>query len=116
MQSCSDIRLIYSTFPDSESATAAAREIVGAGLAACVNMWPGMRSLYCWDGKVEEGEEVVFLAKTTQARVEEAMARIAACHPFDEPAVIVVDVTAGRDSFLDWIRAQTGQGAVPPAG
>lgn len=116
MQSCSDIRLIYSTFPDSESATAAAREIVGAGLAACVNMWPGMRSLYCWEGKVEEGEEVVFLAKTTQARVEEAMARIAACHPFDEPAVIVVDVTAGRDSFLDWIRAQTGQGAVPPAG
>jgi periplasmic divalent cation tolerance protein len=114
MQSCSDIRLIYSTFPDTGSAEAAAREIVGARLAACVNMWPGMRSVYCWEGKVEEGEEVVFLAKTTEARLEEAMAAIAACHPFDEPAVIAVDVAAGRDIFLDWIRMQTGAGTEAP--
>ncbi|SDU21579.1 divalent-cation tolerance protein CutA [Stappia sp. ES.058] len=113
MQSCSDIRLIYSTFPDTASARAAAREIVGAGLAACVNMWPGMQSVYCWDGAVEEGEEVVFMAKTTEARLAEAMALIAGCHPFDEPAVIALDVAAGRGSFLDWIREQTREGETP---
>ncbi|WP_029058737.1 divalent-cation tolerance protein CutA [Stappia stellulata] len=108
MQSCSDIRLIYATFPDTASARAAAHALVGAQLAACVNMWPGMQSVYCWQGAVEEGAEVVFLAKTTSARLAEAMAKIAESHPFDEPAVIALDVAAGRDGFLDWIRAQTG--------
>lgn len=106
-----DIRLIYATFPDMATARAAAGPLVRGGLAACVNMWPGMVSLYCWEGAVEEGEEVVFLAKTTLARQDEAVEAIRALHPYDEPAILVLPVEGGSASFLDWIRAgSSGQG------
>ena len=106
-----DIRLIYATFPDMATARAAAGPLVRGGLAACVNMWPGMISLYCWEGAVEEGQEVVFLAKTTVARQDEAVQAIRALHPYDEPAILVLPVEGGSASFLDWIRAgSSGQG------
>ncbi|WP_417770448.1 divalent-cation tolerance protein CutA [Stappia sp.] len=100
-----DIRLIYATFPDMAAARAAAGPLVRDGLAACVNMWPGMISVYCWEGAVEDGEEVVFLAKTTAARQDEVVEAIRALHPYDEPAILVLPVEGGSPSFLDWIRA-----------
>ncbi|WP_349357403.1 divalent-cation tolerance protein CutA [Stappia sp.] len=112
MKSTTDIRLIYSTFPDMESARDAAAKLVTLRLVACVNMWPGMVSVYRWQGAVEEGAEVVVLAKTSAARLEEAMAAIVELHPFDEPAVLALDVAHGSPSFLDWIRAETRGGAV----
>lgn len=103
-----DIRLIYATFPDTDSAGAAARKLVGEGLAACVNMWPGMTSVYRWQGTLEEGQEVVFLAKTTRARAREAIEAVVQAHPYDEPAVMLLPVEGGSASFLDWIRRETG--------
>ncbi len=106
-----DIRLIYATFPDTESARAAAGRLVGDGLAACVNMWPGMTSIYQWDGALEESQEVVFLAKTTRSRSREAIEAVVHEHPYDEPAVMLLPVEGGSASFLDWIRRQTGSKA-----
>ncbi len=110
MQDDTDIRLIYATFPDMAAARAAARGLVAKGLAACVNMWPGMISVYRWEGAVEEGDEIVFLAKTTKARCDETVAAIRDLHPYDEPAVLVLPVDGGSATFLDWIRRESAAG------
>jgi periplasmic divalent cation tolerance protein len=107
MQNESDIHLIYATFPDMESGRQAGERLIGARLAACVNMWPGMVSLYRWEGRVEEGEEIVFLAKTTATRLAEAVAAIREVHPYEEPAIVAVAAAGGSAGFFDWIRAET---------
>lgn len=98
--------LIYSTFPDPGSARAAAGILVERKLAACVNMLPGMRSVYLWQGAVEEAEEVVFIAKTVRAGADAAMAAIADAHPYDEPALLVLPTAGGSVGFCGWIREQ----------
>ena len=108
MNDTSEIRLIYATFPDMATARATARPLIEDRLAACVNMWPGMVSIYDWQGTIEESDEVVFLAKTTLARVGDVVGTIVDLHPYDEPAVLVLNVTDGSTPFLAWIRAQTG--------
>lgn len=106
--------LVYSTFPDMEGARRAADALVRGGLAACVNMLPGMRSVYAWEGAVEEAEEIVFIAKTGAERAAEAMDAIRRAHPYDEPALMVIPVAGGSASYLEWILAASR--GTPPAG
>lgn len=106
--------LVYSTFPDMEGARRAADALVRGGLAACVNMLPGMRSVYAWEGAVEEAEETVFIAKTGAERATEAMDAIRRAHPYDEPALMVIPVAGGSASYLEWILAASR--GTPPAG
>ncbi|MDJ0932728.1 divalent-cation tolerance protein CutA [Breoghania sp.] len=101
--------LVYSTFPNTASARAAAGVLVRKKLAACVNMIPGMRSIYTWADKVEEENEIVFIAKTMQSRAEEVMATIGEYHPYDEPALLVLHTSGGSRSFCDWIEKQVAQ-------
>lgn len=98
--------LIYSTFPDEETARTAAAILVKSALAACVNMIPGMRSIYVWKGAVEEDGEIIFIAKTTKARADAVMAAIAENHPYEEPALLILPTDGGSAGFCDWIRAQ----------
>lgn len=107
MQSDSHIRLIYATFPDLDSARAAGAALVGERLAACVNMWPGMISMYRWQGAVEEASEVVLVAKTTLVQAAAAVAAIRAGHPYEEPAIVTLPVEDGSAGFLHWIRKET---------
>lgn len=104
--------IVYSTFPDLAAARAAATALVEARLAACVAMIPGMVSVYRWQGAIEEATEVVLLAKTRTGRAEEAMAAIAAVHPYEVPALLVLPVEAAAAAYRAWIRAET---ADPPA-
>ncbi|WP_321339649.1 divalent-cation tolerance protein CutA [Breoghania sp.] len=98
--------LVYSTFPDLESARKAASHLVRQRLAACVNMIPGMRSIYVWDGEVADDEEIVFLAKTMQSGAEAVMQAIAANHPYKEPALLVFPTQGGSEGFCNWIATQ----------
>ncbi len=98
--------LVYSTFPDSESARAAASCLVQQRLAACVNMIPGMRSIYVWEGKVADDEEIVFLAKTMKSTADAVMQAIAANHPYEEPALLVLPTQGSSKGFCDWIASQ----------
>jgi periplasmic divalent cation tolerance protein len=107
MQTDSHIRLIYATFPDTDSARTAGEVLVRERLAACVNMWPGMVSIYRWQGEIEEANEVVFLAKTTLSQSAAAIAALRAAHPYDEPAVLSLPVEDGSAGFLHWIRKET---------
>lgn len=99
--------LIYTTAPSREVADALARSLLEARLAACVNMFDGMRSLYRWEGKTEQAEEVAMLIKTQAKHADAVKAHIALEHPYDTPACLVIDVADGLPDFLQWITQET---------
>lgn len=103
-----DPNLIYATFPDLGVAEAIGASLVRQKLVACVNLLPGMISIYRWEGAVEQDSEVSMIAKTRAGMVDAVTAAIVAEHPYDTPAVVAVPVTGGSGPFLDWIRAETG--------
>ena len=93
--------------PDKERATSMARVLVEEGLAACVNVIPGVRSIYQWDGKVQEDEEVLCLIKTRPAVFERARDRILALHPYEVPEILAFAVDDGSTAYLEWLRKST---------
>ena len=84
-----------------------------AGLVACGNLIPSVRSIYRWQGKVEDASEVLCVLKTRADRVEELIAELARIHPYDVPEILVLPVVAGAHAYLDWVR---GECEPPPAG
>jgi periplasmic divalent cation tolerance protein len=97
----------FTTCPDEASAEAIARALVEERLAACVNRLPGLRSVYRWEGKVECGDEVLLVIKTTRDRLETMTARVQALHPYELPELIAVEVAGGLAAYLDWVAEQT---------
>jgi periplasmic divalent cation tolerance protein len=95
--------LIYTTWPGPVEAETAGRALVEAGLAACVNILPGMRSVYRWQGAVEASDEAVMIVKTTCEAREAAMTAIRKAHPYETPAIIALSVIAGDPGYLAWI-------------
>lgn len=101
--------LIYSTFPSTETAEEAGSRLVEARLAACVNIIPGMTSIYRWRGKIERGSEVVMIIKT-RARVADAvMVQVKAQHPYTNPALLVLPVEGGSGDYLAWLIKETAE-------
>ncbi len=80
-------------------------------LAACANILPGMRSLYWWQGNLEQADEVVLLLKTTQGLAEELVQTLASAHSYECPCVVVLPIEGGHRGFLDWIAAETAEPA-----
>ena len=99
--------LIYSTFPNPEAAEAVGAHLVDARLAACVNIIPGMTSIYRWQGERQKDSETVMIIKTRAALAEKVIDEGRARHPYTNPAFLVLPVEGGAEAFLDWIRAET---------
>ena len=99
--------VVYATFPDAKTAETIGAVLVERGLAACVNIIPGMTSIYVWDGKVQREEEVAMVIKTRGGLADTVIAQTKALHPYDTPALLVIETSGGEAGFLDWIRAQT---------
>jgi periplasmic divalent cation tolerance protein len=104
--------LVYTTFPDAETALAVGRELVGAKLAACVNVLPGMKSVYAWKGDIERGEEVVAIVKTRAALREAVGDALKVRHPYETPIILFLEVSGGHPATLDWLFAETGAATV----
>jgi periplasmic divalent cation tolerance protein len=100
-----DIRFVYMTAGSLAEARTIGRDLVESGLAACVNILPGMQSIYRWEGKIEQATEVVVIAKTTAARVPAMTARVKSLHSYECPCVVSLKVEGGYQPFLDWIDA-----------
>ena len=100
--------LAYMTAASVEEAKTIGRALVGEKLAACVNVIPGMVSLYRWEGALEEAEEVVLIAKTRAEKFDALARRVAEIHPYDTPCAIRLDISGGLPPFLDWIAGETG--------
>ena len=99
------------TCPDAGTARRIADALVAERLAACVNVLPGVTSVYRWQGKVESAAETLLLAKSTDERLEALTARIVALHPYELPEVVAVDIAGGLPGYLAWIADETRTGA-----
>jgi periplasmic divalent cation tolerance protein len=99
--------LVLTNVPDAAVAKTIARRLVEQRLAACVNILPGVQSVYQWQGAIEEASEVTLLAKTVQARYAELEAAIKAAHPYEVPEIIALPITTGLPQYLDWITEET---------
>lgn len=96
--------LTLTTCGDLRRARRLARALVVERLAACVNVVPGLASVYRWKGKVEEGREVLLLIKSTSARAKRLEARLRELHDYDLPEILTVKVDGGGAAYLRWIR------------
>lgn len=76
-------------------------------LAACVNIFDGMQSIYRWQGSLCEETETAFILKTREEHVEPLIKRIKDLHPYSCPCIITLPVTGGNPDFLDWIGSET---------
>jgi periplasmic divalent cation tolerance protein len=108
METPPDALVVLCTCPDEASAAGIATALLAAGLAACVNLIPGLRSMYIWEGQVRDDAEVLLVIKTRTARYAALEASILARHPYENPEIIGVPVIVGAAPYLDWVRQATG--------
>ena len=107
-----DVVVVLSTLPADERGPALARSLVDERLAACVNLVPGLRSIYRWQGAVHDDGETLAIIKTTRGRLPALLARLPDLHPYDLPEALALPVLAGHAPYLAWVAAET---AIPPA-
>jgi periplasmic divalent cation tolerance protein len=98
---------VYTTYPALVEAEKIGRALVEAGLAACVNILPGMVSHYRWQGTVERAEEVVMIIKTRASLAEQVRAAVKEAHPYDTPAILVLPIESVDQTYFDWLLAET---------
>jgi periplasmic divalent cation tolerance protein len=111
----SDGVIVHVTVPNREVGRAIAAALVGERLAACVNIIPGLESVYVWEGVVNADAEELLLIKSRAALVPALAARVANLHPYGLAECIAVPVTGGSDKYLSWVRDVTADAAVTPA-
>ena len=104
----SDSIIVFMTASNGEEAARLADMLVGAHLAACVQILPEMESVYRWQGKIERAPEILLLAKTTKSKFEELEREVRALHSYDTPEIIAVPVVAGSSSYLEWLSKAAG--------
>lgn len=100
---------VFITAPGENEAAMIARSLVEARLAACVNIIKGIRSIYTWQGRIEDDSEVLMIAKTQHALLDALTAKVRELHSYDVPEVIALPVTGGSEDYLKWLRESTGQ-------
>ncbi|MGI9521941.1 MAG: divalent-cation tolerance protein CutA [Hyphomicrobiaceae bacterium] len=100
--------VIYTTLPTLASAEEIGGALVEGGLAACVNILPGMVSIYCWQGQQQRDEELVMIVKTTASVAKAVEVEINQRHPYDVPAVVMWPITGGSGDYLRWVGRQRG--------
>jgi periplasmic divalent cation tolerance protein len=101
-----DYRLAITTCPNMEVAETIASALVQERLAACVNILPGARSIFEWQGKLEKEQELVLLIKTRRDRLPPLETRLLELHPYELPELIVVPVEGGSAPYLSWLETQ----------
>ena len=102
-----DALLVFTTLPTADAAAEVAKILVGEKLAACANILPALRSIYRWQGQVQDESEVLVLLKTQRVHYARLKARILELHPYDVPEVLAIPVEQGHAAYLDWIARET---------
>ncbi len=100
---------IFITAPGEDEAARIARCLVEEKLAACVNIVRNIRSIYRWQGKIEDDTEVLMIVKSQKRLLDAVSARVGELHSYDVPEVIAIPITGGSEDYLNWLRASTGQ-------
>ncbi|HEY0726487.1 MAG TPA: divalent-cation tolerance protein CutA [Pyrinomonadaceae bacterium] len=95
--------VVFMTAASGEEATRLADLLVGAHLAACVQILPEMESVYRWEGKIERQSEILLIAKTTTAKFAELEREVRALHSYETPEIVAVPMVAGSSPYLAWL-------------
>jgi periplasmic divalent cation tolerance protein len=98
----------YITAPDRAEALRIGKALLEARLAACINVLDGMRSAYWWQGRIEEADECVLIAKSAAHRREEIIAKVKELHPYSVPCVVFWPIEGGNPEYLAWIGKESG--------
>ena len=100
-----DFQIILCTCADRDQAEKIARQLIERQLAACVNILPGVHSIYRWQGNVESAEEVLLLIKTRAALSPEVQSTIATLHSYEIPEFLLLPISGGSEPYLAWLSA-----------
>jgi periplasmic divalent cation tolerance protein len=100
--------LIYITTRDKSQARDIGRYLVESHLAACVNIFDNMNSMYIWQDQFQDDQEAVLIAKTTQARLKDLIKAVKTRHDYECPCIAAMPITEGNPDFLNWIAGQVG--------
>jgi periplasmic divalent cation tolerance protein len=99
-----DVRIILTTCGDRAEAERIGRSLVESRLSACINILPGIQSIYWWQGKIESSLEVLLLIKTRSEQVEAVEKAVSSLHSYATPEFLVVAVTGGSSVYLEWLQ------------
>ena len=100
--------MVLITAPDLAIAKKIARALVAGKIAACVNIVPGLISVYTWEGEQEEDQELLLMVKTREGLLEEKLIPLVQdLHPYDLPEIISLPINGGSRSYLNWIQKET---------
>ena len=98
-------RLVFCTFPDAASARQIGTVLVEKQLAACVNLIPGVESVYRWEGKVADEREVMVVMKSRKQDWPALMSRLHELHPYDTPECVAVRIASGAPKYMAWLES-----------
>ncbi len=105
----SDLRVVLITVPEGAVAKRIAEALVGEGLAACINLVPGIRSVYRWHGALEAADEILMIAKTSAKRMDEFEKRLHELHPYEVPECITLEAARVTPAYLRWVLDESGE-------
>ena len=95
--------IVLMTAGSEEEGARIAKSLVERGLCACVNLIPKVRSIYRWEGAVQDDAEILLIAKTTKDRLQALSDHVAEAHSYDVPEALAISVEKGRASYLEWL-------------
>jgi periplasmic divalent cation tolerance protein len=102
--------LVYTTFPDVDTALSIGESLVRDGLIACINVLPGMRSVYAWKGAIEREEEAVGILKTRKGLQDKVHQALKDRHPYETPVILFIEPSGADAATLDWLIGETSGG------
>ena len=106
----SEVLVVLCTFPDEEKARQIGAVLVEKQVAACMNVVPGLRSIYRWEGKVQDEAEALGVIKTTPERYAALEELLCELHPYEVPEVLALPVERGAEAYLQWVGESCGTG------
>lgn len=102
MASAAELLVVFCTAPDAETGARLSRGLVDARLAACVNVVPGLKSIYRWEGRIEEDDEVQLVIKTSRGCFDRVAAWLDEHHPYDVPEIVALPAERVSEPYLAW--------------
>ncbi|RJQ55462.1 MAG: divalent-cation tolerance protein CutA [Nitrospiraceae bacterium] len=99
--------VVFITAPDEDMAASIAKALVEARLAACANIIRAVRSIYAWQGKIEDDTEVLMIVKTRRGLFDRLQSKVKELHSYEVPEIIAFPIIAGSDDYLKWLRDST---------
>lgn len=100
-----DAIVVFITAPNKDEASRLAEMLVQFHLAGCVQILPGIESVYRWEGQIERQDEVLLMAKTLKTKFERLEREVRALHSYETPEIVAVPIVKGSTPYLEWLAA-----------